>query len=55
MEFLITESQLRVLLQEEEKSQLGLYVKNMYAFTKQMLNKVFRSYGINLRMLFKVH
>jgi len=51
MEFLITESQLRVLLQEEEKSQLGLYVKNMYAFTKQMINKVFRSYGINLRML----
>ena len=51
MEFLITESQLRVLLQEEEKSQLGLYVKNMYAFTKQMLNKVHKSYGINLRML----
>jgi hypothetical protein len=51
MEFLITESQLRVLLQEEEKSQLGLHVKNMYAFTKQMLNKVFKSYGINLRML----
>ena len=51
MEFLITESQLKVLLQEEEKSQLGLYVKNMYAFTKQMLNKVFKSYGINLRML----
>lgn len=51
MEFLITESQLRVLLQEEEKSQLGLYVKNMYAFTKQMIGKVFRSYGINLRML----
>jgi hypothetical protein len=51
MEFLITESQLRVLLQEEEKSQLGLYMKNMYAFTKQMLNKVFKSYGINLRML----
>lgn len=50
MEFLITESQLRVLLQEEEKSQLGLYVKNMYAFTKQMINKVFKSYGINLRM-----
>ena len=51
MEFLITESQLRVLLQEEEKSQLGIYVKNMYAFTKQMINKVFKSYGINLRML----
>jgi len=51
MEFLITESQLRVLLQEEEKSQLGLYMKHMYAFTKQMLNKVFKSYGINLRML----
>ena len=51
MEFLITESQLKILLQEEEKSQLGLYMKNMYAFTKQMLNKVFKSYGINLRML----
>ena len=51
MEFLITESQLKVLLQEEENSQLGLYVKNMYVFTKQMLHKVFRSYGINLRML----
>ena len=51
MEFLITESQLKILLQEEEKSQLGLYVKNMYAFTKQMLNKVHKSYGINLRML----
>lgn len=51
MEFLITESQLKILLQEEENSQLGLYVKNMYAFTKQMINNVFRSYGINLRML----
>lgn len=51
MEFLIKESQLKILLQEEKKSQLGRYMENMYGFTKQIINKVFRSYGINLRML----
>lgn len=51
MEFLINESQLRLLLKEEEKSQLGLYMKRLNAFTKQVVNSTFRSYGINLRML----
>jgi hypothetical protein len=51
MEFLITESQLRTLLSEEEKSQLGSYMKKLNAFTKQIVNQVFKSYGINLRML----
>jgi hypothetical protein len=51
MEFLIKESQLRVLLQEEKQNQLGRYMENMYGFTKQIISKVFRSYGINLRML----
>ena len=51
MEFLITESQLRALLTEEEKSMLGGYMKQLNAFTKQIVNRAFKSYGINLRML----
>jgi hypothetical protein len=51
MEFLITESQLRALLTEEEKSMLGNYMKQLNTFTKQIVNRAFKSYGINLRML----
>jgi hypothetical protein len=51
MEFLITESQLRALLTEEEKSMLGSYMKQLNTFTKQIVNRAFKSYGINLRML----
>ena len=51
MEFLITESQLRTLLTEEEKSMLGTYMKRLNSFTKQIVNRSFKSYGLNLRML----
>jgi hypothetical protein len=51
MEFLITESQLRTLLTEEERSMLGSYMKRLNTFTKQIVNRTFKSYGINLRML----
>jgi hypothetical protein len=51
MEFLITESQLRALLTEEERSMLGNYMKRLNTFTKQIVNRTFKSYGINLRML----
>ena len=51
MEFLITESQLRTLLSEEERSQLGSYMKQLNAFTKQIVSRVAKSYGLNLRML----
>ena len=51
MEFLITESQLRALLTEEEKSMLGTYMKRLNTFTKQIVNRAFKSYGINLRMI----
>lgn len=51
MEFLITESQLRTLLTEEERSMLGNYMKRLNTFTKQIVNRTFKSYGINLRML----
>jgi hypothetical protein len=51
MEFLITESQLRTLLTEEERSMFGNYMKRLNTFTKQIVNRTFKSYGINLRML----
>jgi hypothetical protein len=51
MEFLITESQLRTLLTEEGRSMLGNYMKRLNTFTKQIVNRTFKSYGINLRML----
>jgi hypothetical protein len=51
MEFLITESQLKTLLTEEERSMLGNYMKRLNTFTKQIVNRTFKSYGINLRML----
>jgi len=51
MEFLITESQLRTLLSEEERSQLGSYMKLLNAFTRQIVSRVAKSYGLNLRML----
>jgi len=51
MEFLITESQLKALLTEEERSMLGNYMKRLNTFTKQIVNRTFKSYGINLRML----
>lgn len=51
MEFLITEQQLKLLLKEEERSQLGSDMKKLNSFTKQLVNRVLKSYGINLRML----
>jgi hypothetical protein len=51
MEFLITESQLRTILSEEERSRMDGYMKQLNSFTKQIVNRVLKSYGLNLRML----
>lgn len=51
MEFLITESQLKTILTEQEKSVLGDYMKQLNSFTKNLVNRVHKAYGINLRML----
>lgn len=51
MEFLITESQLKTILTEEEKSMMGGYMKELNSFTKAIVNRTLKSYGINLRML----
>ena len=51
MEFLITEAQLRTILSEEERSRMDGYMKQLNSFTKQIVNRVLKSYGLNLRML----
>jgi hypothetical protein len=51
MEFLITETQLKTLLSEEEKSRLGSSMKYLNEMVKQIVNRSSKAYGINLRIL----
>lgn len=51
MDFLINESQLRVILTEQDESKMTEYAKTMYSFTKNLVNRVSKSYGLNLQML----
>ena len=51
MEFLISESQLRVILMEQDESKLTDYMKQLRSFTVDIVNKVIKNYGINVKML----
>jgi hypothetical protein len=51
MDFLINESQLRAILQEQDESRMSDNVKEMYSFTKNLVNRVSKIYGLNLKML----
>lgn len=51
MEFLISESQLRTILMEQDKSRMSGYMKKLYSFTTNIVNRVGKSYGLNLKML----
>ena len=51
MDFLINESQLRAILQEQDESRMNDYMKTMYSFTKNLANRVGKVYGLNLKML----
>jgi hypothetical protein len=51
MEFLISESQLRVILMEQDESKLSDYMKQLRSFTVDVVNKVIKNYGINVKML----
>jgi hypothetical protein len=51
MDFLINESQLRTILQEQDESRMNDYMKTMYSFTKNLVNRAGKVYGINLKML----
>lgn len=51
MEFLINESQLRVILQEQDQSKMTDYMRELYSFTSNIINKVRKTYGLNLKLL----
>jgi hypothetical protein len=51
MDFLISETQLRTILMEEENSKLSNNMKQLYAFTNDIVNKVIKNYGLNVKML----
>jgi hypothetical protein len=51
MDFLISESQLRTILMEQDKSKLQSSMKQLYSFTNNIVNKVIKNYGLNVKML----
>ena len=50
MEFLITESQLKLILQEQDQSKMSDYMKEMYSYTKNLVDKSKKIYGLNLKL-----
>ena len=51
MDFLITESQLQLILLEQSDSKLTSNMKQLFSFTNNMVNKVIKNYGLNIKML----
>jgi len=51
MDFLINESQLRTILTEQDKSKMTDYMKVLYSFTNNLVGRVLKVYGFNLKML----
>ena len=51
MEFLISESQLRTILMEQDKSKMSTYMKQLHSFTNDIVNRAMKTYSINLKML----
>ncbi len=51
MDFLINESQLRVILQEQDQSKMSDYMKEMYSYTDGLVDRAKKIYGLNLKLL----
>lgn len=51
MDFLIRENQLKLILTESDKSSFGQSLKKMNVFTQNLVNKVKRKFGLNLKLL----
>jgi hypothetical protein len=51
MDFLINESQLRTILTEQDKSKMTDYMKVLYSFTNNLVGRILKTYGFNLKML----
>lgn len=51
MEFLISESQLKMILMEQDGSKMSTYMRQLSSFTNDIVNRTIKNYGINLKML----
>ena len=51
MDFLINESQLRIILQEQDESKMTDYMKELYSYTSNLILKAKKSFGFNLKFL----
>ena len=51
MDFLINESQLRLILQEQDQSKMSDYMKEMYSYTTNLVDRAKSIYGLNLKLL----
>jgi hypothetical protein len=51
MDFLINESQLRIILQEQDQSKMSDYMKEMYSYTSDLVDRAKKIYGLNLKLL----
>ena len=51
MDFLINESQLRIILQEQDQSKMSDYMKEMYSYTNGLVDRAKEIYGLNLKLL----
>jgi len=50
MDFLINESQLKKILQEQDESKMTDYMKELYSFTRDVISKVGKKFKMNLNM-----
>lgn len=51
MDFIINENQLRAILREQDESKMTNYMKRLYSFTKEVVNRVGKKYDLNVKML----
>jgi len=51
MDFLINESQLKLILQEQDQSKMSDYMKEMYSYTNGLVDRAKSIYGLNLKLL----
>jgi hypothetical protein len=50
MDFIINENQLRAILREQDESKMTNYMKRLYSFTKEVVNRVGKKYDLNVKM-----
>ena len=51
MDFIINENQLKAILREQDESKMTNYMKRLYSFSKEVVNRVEKKYDINTKML----